>query len=321
MNWTRLKAALLAEGTARISGSPVDPAEGSHAGPGAGDRGSVFFSAGDKRVRLSINEESKVIIEHLGDGRAVLHFGEILQEGFIESPALHCPRQAYITISEGCIYRCRYCNVPFQKPTIKTPEEVISMIEEVFDDIDCISITSGVIGSPEEDEERVLEIIRQVKMFNLPIGVSNYPIEGTPQRLFDVGVTEVKFNLETATKELFSMMCPGQDREGIIKALRESVEIFGKNHVFTNIILGLGETDEEMKGCISKLCKMGIIPVIRPLNPKAELANYPRPAKERILEMFKHLKEQLKENDLDPCKALSMCVACTGCDLTPGRDG
>jgi len=320
MNWTGLKAALLAEGTARITGTPVDMTGGSHAGPGAGDQGSVFFSAGGKRVRLSVDVDSKVTIKHLGGGKAVLRFGEIVQEGIIEPPALHCPRQAFITISEGCIFRCRYCNVPFQKPRIKTPGEVVAMIGDVFDDIDCISITSGVIGSPEEDEERVIEIVREIKKFNLPIGISTYPVEGTPGRLHELGVAEVKFNLEAATDRVFSEMCPGQRRDIIISALKESVALFGRNHVFTNIILGLGETDEEMMACIRELCEAGIIPVIRPLNPKAELKDYSRPTKERILKTFDYQKEQLRANGLDPSQALTMCVACTGCDLTPGRD-
>jgi biotin synthase-related radical SAM superfamily protein len=307
-------------GTARLSGIPVDTTGGSRAGPGAGDKSSVFFSAGDRRVRLSVDDNSRVEIEHLGGGKAVLRFGNEVREGIIEPVALHCPRQAYITISEGCIFRCRYCNVPSQKPRIKTPEEVISMIEEVFDDIDCISITSGVIGSPEEDEARILDIVDRIRSFNLPTGVSTYPVDGTPGRLRELGVAEVKFNLEAATDRLFSEMCPGQERGLTISALKESVEQFGRNHVFSNIILGLGETDDEMKTCIRKLCEEGIIPVIRPLNPKAELKDFPRPSKERILKIFEYHKQQLERYGLDPAQALTMCVACTGCDMTPGRD-
>ncbi|WP_421909765.1 radical SAM protein [Methanolacinia petrolearia] len=320
MNRTGLKAALLEAGTARVTGMPVDLSDGSHAGPGAGGTGSVFFSFDGIRVRLSIDEDSRVIIEHLGDGKAILRFGDIIQKGVIEPVALHCPRQAYITISEGCIFRCRYCNVPSQTQKIKTPEEVISMIENVADYIDCISITSGVIGSPAEDEERVLEIIRRVKRFSLPVGVSTYPLPGTPGRLHDLGVTGVKFNLEAATPELFSEMCPGQDRNLIVSALKDSVVLFGKNHVFSNVILGLGETDDEMKACIKELCEAGIIPVIRPLNPKSDLRDFPRPSAERIMSIFEYHKARLEENGLDPKKALTMCVACTGCDLTPGRD-
>lgn len=320
MNKTGLKAALLEVGTAKVTGMPVDLSDGSHAGPGAGGTGSVFFSFDGVRVRLSIDENSRITIEHLGDGKAILRLGDIMQEGIIEPVALHCPRQAYITISEGCIFKCRYCNVPSQEAKIKTQEEVVSMIEEVADDIDCISITSGVIGSPGEDEARVLEIIGRVKKFDLPIGVSTYPLPGTPGRLHDLGVAEVKFNLEAATPGLFSEMCPGQDRDQVIAALKESVALFSKNHVFSNIILGLGETDGEMKACIKELCEARVIPVIRPLNPKAEISDYPRPSAERIMSIFEYHKARLEENGLDPANALTMCVACTGCDLTPRRD-
>ena len=63
--------------------------------------------------------------------------------------------------------------------------------------------------------------------------------------------------------------------------LSESVRIFGKGHVFSNVILGLGETDEQMQMCLDELCGMGVVPVVRPLNPTAELKSYQRPAADR----------------------------------------
>lgn len=322
MNWTGLKAALLAEGTARLTGVPVDTGKPSHAGPGAGGRGSVFFSpGGDRRIRLSVDDESPVELEHLGGLEAVLRYGGVEYPGRIEPAGLHCPRQAYITVSESCIFSCLYCNVPLQEKRVKTPAEVAAMIEGVAGTVDCISITSGVTGSPREEEERVSAVIREVKRFGLPIGVSIYPVEGTAGRLCELGVAEVKFNLETATGELFAVMCPGHDRDGIIAALRDSVPLFGKNHVFTNIILGLGETPEEMKECIRKLCEAGIIPVIRPLTPKAGVSGYSRPPADLLIGIFEFLKDELAKNGLEPCEALTMCPACTGCDMTPGRDG
>jgi biotin synthase-related radical SAM superfamily protein len=321
MNWTELKAALLEQGTARVSGAPIDSfLERSRAGPGAGGPGSVFFAAGDRRVRLAISPDSPVVIVHKGGGRAELHLGDETFTGRLEHIGLHCPRQAYITVSEGCIFACRYCPVPAQRQHVKTPREVTTLIEGVFDRIDAISITSGVVGSVEEDEERVLAVLDAVRRFDLPIGVSIYPGEGTPRRLFDRGVAEVKFNLETATPALFTRMCPGLDRDVIWDALSASVPLFGKNHVFSNVILGLGETDEEMRACIDKLAAAGIIPVIRPLTPAAGLADRTRPGQKRLLELCSVHEKLLKEHGLDTLAALTMCTACTGCDLVPGRD-
>ena len=325
-----LKAQLLEIGTVKISGKkPADGGGQSHAGPGAGKSGSVFFSDGKSRVRLSLDDNSPVEIHNFGDKcdgvfRAELIFEKNSVPGYIEPPGWHCPKQAYITVSEGCIFRCRFCNVPMQENRIKSSDEIENMIESVRDKIECISLTSGVIGSPEEDEKRVIEVVKRIMRFNLPVGVSIYPVAGTPERLHDLGVCEVKFNLETATAELFKKICPrgsaGPDRELLCDALLRSVKLFGKNRVFSNIILGLGETNLEMKDCITSLCEKNIIPVIRPLEPSGELMDYKRPSAERILLISEFLKAELLKNGLDTTKALTMCTKCTGCDLVPGRD-
>lgn len=323
MIWSELKAGLLEVGTAKITGGTESIISVSKAGPSSGGGGSVFFSSGNMRVRLSIADKSPVEIVITDRDNAVLKFEGEEVEGRIEPAALHCPRQAFITVSEGCIFRCRYCSVPTQEKKFKSPEEIERMIETVLPDIDSISLTSGVIGSPEEDEERVIRVVKKVMKFGIPVGVSIYPLRDTPQKLFDLGVSEVKFNLEAATEKLFENICPEMDRGRIMTALRESVRLFGKNRVFTNIILGAGESDSEMKACISELTALGIIPVIRPLTPKAEMsekAGYSRPARERITNTAEFLDGELQKNGLDTGVAETMCTACTGCDLVPGRD-
>jgi hypothetical protein len=144
--------------------------------------------------------------------------------------------------------------------------------------------------------------------FIFPSGLI-YPDPMTPYRLRDAGVAEVKFNLETATDRLFSGMCPGLSREDIWSALRAAVLLFGKNHVFSNIILGLGETDGEMAACIEQLCQEGIIPVIRPLTPGGELVHASPPEADRILAISLIHESLLHKYGLDPRQALTMCPA------------
>ncbi|KQC04911.1 MAG: radical SAM protein [Methanoculleus sp. SDB] len=321
MKWAREKARLLEAGAVRLTGAPVDRyIERSSAGPSAGGAGSVFFTAGGRRVRLGINPGSPIVLKHTGSGHARILMDDDVLEGELEPVGLHCPRQAYITVSAGCIFRCRYCPVPLQPERVKSPEEIERMIEGVIDRIDAISITSGVVGSVAEDEDRVCTILERIARFEKPVGVSIYPREGTPARLKALGVVEVKFNLETATAALFEEMCPGLDRNAIRTALRESVAIFGRNRVFTNVILGLGESDAEIEDCIRECAAEGVIPVIRPLNPVAGCSGYVRPSAERLLAVCRLHDTILREAGLDPRLAITMCTACTGCDLVPGRD-
>ena len=80
------------------------------AGPGAGGR-SVFIASGGRRVRLSINPASPLRIVSRKDDVAIVEGDAIVASGRLERPLCHCPRQAYITISERCIYNCLFCPV------------------------------------------------------------------------------------------------------------------------------------------------------------------------------------------------------------------
>ena len=321
MQWTDLKARLLSAGSVRLSGEPADPfIARSSAGPGAGGSGAVFFSMGSHRVKLAVDPLSRIEIVHLGNGVADLCYEGTRTRCRLLEPGFHCPDQAFITVTGSCIFSCRYCTVPRLGGRRKTIEEIRGMVESVRHRIGAISITSGVLESIEEEESYVLDVVKHLWVYNLPIGVSIYPTDKTPNRLRAVGVAEVKFNLEAATPELFSKMCPGLNYALLWQVLNRSVQLFGKNRVFSNVIVGLGETDAELETCIQKLTSLGVIPVLRPLNPVADLAGIPRPSAERLKTIFIMHERALAAAGLDPRLARTMCTNCTGCDLVPGRD-
>ena len=243
------------------------------------ESGAIFFSMGSHRVKLAINPLSAIEIAHRGGGVADLYFEGQLISGRLLEPGFHCPDQAFITVTGSCIFHCRYCSVPHLQGERKSIEEIVGMVESVRHRINSISITSGVLTSIEEEEIIChSRLIEHLAFFGLPIGVSIYPTEQTPDRLKALGVAEVKFNLEAATPAIFSKMCPGLDYDLNLEVLDRSVELFGKNRVFSNVIIGLGETDGELEACIRKLTSRGIIPVLRPLNPVADLTGTPRPS-------------------------------------------
>jgi biotin synthase-related radical SAM superfamily protein len=321
MDWKRLKAELLAANTVRLEGEPCTGfISRSTAGPTAGGEGSIFFSKAGRRVRLSLAREGRVRLRHHGGGRATVRLANLEVEGRLEPAGLHCPRQAYVNVSERCIFRCRYCTVPLLGGGIKDPETIEARVREVLDRVDAISITSGVSDSLDAEEARVCALVKRLSQLGKPVGVSIYPAPETPERLHDLGVAEVKWNLEAATPELFARMCPGLHYGAIREALDRSVELFGEGAVFSNVIFGLGETDGDLERCINDLASSGVIPVLRPLNPAAELASVPRPSAERILAVCEIHGKALRRHGLDTGKARTMCTACTGCDLVPGRD-
>lgn len=321
MQWKDLKSRLLEAGSVHLTGEPAEPhIARSAAGPGAGGSGAVFFAMGSHRVKLALNLDSPVEIAHRGNGTADLYLDGTLISGRLLKPGFHCPDQAFITVTGSCIFRCRYCNVPNTHGKRKSIGEIMAMVESVKHRIHAISITSGVLESIEEEEAYVLEVVKCLASFGLPLGVSIYPTEKTPDRLHEIGVAEVKFNLEAATPDLFLKMCPGLDYGRIWQVLDRSVELFGKNRVFSNVIIGLGETDAELAACIRRLTSHGVIPVLRPLNPVAELSGTPRPSADRLKKLFAIHEQALQKAGLDARLAQTMCTNCAGCDLVPGRD-
>ena len=190
----------------------------------------------------------------------------------------------------------------------------------VADSVDAIALTSGVAISVEEEVEYVCRVVVALRRFALPIGVSIFPTPDTPARLHALGVTEVKFNLEAATPGLFAAFCPGLPYDTVWDALAASVPLFGRGHVFSNVIVGLGETDDELDRCIDRLVALGVVPVLRPLNPVAGCRGRLRPDADRLARAARHLRSALDRAGLDPSVARSMCGACTGCDLAAWRD-
>lgn len=321
-----LKAFLISIGSVSVDPSLIPRARGSTAGPGAGTS-SVFFKAGGKRVRLSVNKNSPLSIKTAGDEGivAVLHEGKELVRGKLEPAPAHCPDQAFITLCERCIFDCKYCPVPKLQGHVKSEEEVLSIVDDVqrAGNLKAISLTSGVESSIEGEVERVLKLMPALKKYNVPIGVSVYPTKGCSRKFYDSGVTEVKYNVETMDKEIFQKVCGDLSLDYILDRLKEAVEIFGKNRVFSNFIIGLGESDDSVREGVETLAQMGVIPVLRPVNPHPLRAGdcfTERPSPERLLKLAKMEAEILEKYGLDPSLAKTMCLKCTGCDLVPVVD-
>jgi len=123
--------------------------------------------------------------------------------------------------------------------------------------------------------------------------------------------------------EIFQKVCGDLTLEYILDKLKDAVNIFGKNRVFSNFIIGLGESDDSVRNGIEVLAKIGVIPILRPVNPHPLRVGdcfTERPSPERLLKLARIEAEVLKKYRLNPKLARTMCLKCTGCDLVPFVD-
>src|SRR5659263_345984 len=292
----QIKAELISIGAIDIDTTLLGRLTVPTAEPGAGGK-AFFFNPGGRRVRLVVDNGSPL--------RAVMDNGEIVilkggkefVRGKIEEELIHCPEQAYITMSERCIYDCKFCPVPKLNGKVKSSEELLALVEEAFKlgKMKGISITSGVEVSPEKEVERAAELVKKL----------------------------IKYNVETMDRELYDKYCKKPPLDFTLVCLKDAVKIFGKNNVFTNFIAGLGETDETIEKNYEILAKMGVIPIIRAVGVHplrfGEL-EAERPTAERLLKLAKMSRRILDIYGLDASKAKTMCLPCTGCDLNPHID-
>ncbi len=115
------------------------------AGPGAG-KSAFFFRSGGHRVRLAVDEASPLHAVAEDGDIVIMNGNEELIRGQIEDELIHCPKQAYVNITEKCIFDCKFCPVPKLDGNIKSIEEVLEMINKAHQTgtMEAISITSGV---------------------------------------------------------------------------------------------------------------------------------------------------------------------------------
>jgi biotin synthase-related radical SAM superfamily protein len=321
----KTKARLISVGSIELpevfrSSGPV-----STAGPGAGEK-NVFFRSGEGRVRLTVAESAPLKLAELaGNEVAIFENGVEVGRGVLEKPLLHCPRQAYITVSERCIYDCKFCAVPKLSGGVKSKERVVEMVAQARDtgELEAISLTSGVERSPEEEVVKVADIIRALRRFDVPIGVSVTPALKSSEILKVAGADEIKYNVECLDPELFGKVCPGVSLEKIKMALKGAVGHFGENRVFSNVIIGLGESDRALREGIEELAEIGALPVLRAVYPhplRRDAIKMTRPSAERLIDLARYTRGVLDEHGLRGDIAETMCYRCTGCDLIPHRD-
>jgi biotin synthase-related radical SAM superfamily protein len=323
----RVKADLISIGSVQVDKSlfPDQFKTTATAGPGAGGT-SIFLRAGNRRVRLTINDLSPLRLIREDDHVVVVKGDDIIARGMLERPLCHCPEQAYITISEKCIYDCQFCPVPKLKGEVKNSEKILQMVAEAYatGELKAISLTSGVAVSPEKEVERAAGIIKKLsREYDLPIGVSVYPTKDSSAELYSAGACEVKYNVETMDPELFRRFCPDLSLHAVLEALDNAVNIFGRNRVSSNFIIGLGESDETVRKGVERLTGHCIIPILRPISPNPLRNNegkINRPDAERLLRLGNMLSDKLGHQSLCAEKSRTMCLLCTGCDLTPHRD-
>ncbi|MGQ9587481.1 MAG: radical SAM protein [Thermoplasmata archaeon] len=335
----RKKAEFLAGGPVKLPSDfrlPFLPSR-STAGPGAGHV-SVVFSFGHTRAKKPISREA-------GDFELVRDGDELsIERGgtpFIEKvellpTLLHAPYQAFVNIDHACVFNCKFCTSPKLEANVTknlTDDKIIEMILRASRDKDfeSVAFTSAVAQSPALTIKRMANLVKRTResLPKTPIGVEPYATRPDEIDLLkEAGADEIKLNIESFDRDIFERVCPDRDYDLILHAINHAGEVFGKNRVCSNIIFGLGETDENVLEGAKVLANMGAVATLRALRKDehniAELERVlgplPPVSANRMVGLAREQKIILKSYGLTPLKFRTMCHACLACDIVPFWD-
>jgi biotin synthase len=120
----------------------------------------------------------------------------------------------------------------------------------------------------------VLRLISSIRSrCAVPVSISCQPVNiSTMKRLAEAGAERIGIPLDTVTEEIFNKM-KGKQAGGPyvwqrqLKVLEDAVKVFGKEMVSTHLIVGLGETEEDLAKMFQFCVDMGVYPALFAFTP------------------------------------------------------
>lgn len=335
----RKKAELLVGGPVKIPRDfrlPFPPSK-STAGPGAGSV-SIVFAFGNTRAKKAISRDSGEFELQEVDGKLRLarDGSPFIEDVDLVPTLLHAPYQAFVNLDHACVMDCKFCASPRlgrHATKVLTDEKIMAMITQASKkpDFESISFTSAVAESPAITVKRIAGLVRKARALfpKVPIGVEPYATRPDQVDLLkEAGADEIKLNIETFDRDIFERVCPKRDYDTILHMINHAGGVFGKNRVCSNIIFGLGETDENVLEGTRVLANMGAVVTLRALRRtdynleelESVLGPLERVTADRMLGLAKRQKAILEDYGLSTLKFRTMCHICLSCDLVPFWD-
>ncbi|MGF7185084.1 biotin synthase [Desulfitispora alkaliphila] len=236
--------------------------------------------------------------------RISLGTADVLGLKKIKTDAL--PTTAYMFIGEKCVGDCSFC------PQAKNSNSRLDMLSRItWPDFDFNEVLSKLSVSYDNDKIRrvCIQVVNQKKSMdnavnkleaiktktNIPVCLSCNPLDIKHlEELFDLGADRISIALDAACERVFKRV-KGEGWNRRLEMLEQASKRFpGK--ISTHLIVGLGETENEMLACIDEMKKIGVKVALFAFTPirgtKLEDSRQPDISSYRRIQLGKHLIEQ-----------------------------
>lgn len=205
-----------------------------------------------------------------------------LLKGILDAP----PTTIYmLTYRDGkCLANCSFC--PQARSSTSRADMLARVTWPAFQTVEVIH-RIGLLVQKGEIKRVCIQAINYPEVFtdvlqltkaihlqcSVPISLSCQPLPKSQMRgLMEAGADRISIALDAATEQIFdkvkgaSTQSPYNWKRHFL-ALRQAVEVFGRNKVSTHLVVGLGETEREITEAIQRCADLGILPSLFAFTP------------------------------------------------------
>lgn len=278
---------------------------------------SLVFEFGDYRVRKSVSHSDGEFDLVIGPRRrmSIVKGDETIASevelGLSNRGGLH---QLFIDMSGGM-----------------SSEEAAELIHGIASrrKVKMITLTARFVGDMDDAIERIAQTAEAVRWI-VPkgfIGVEAWMTSlDQVKRLRKANVNEIKIDIGCARRDIFEKLYPDRDYDALVELLRDSNEFYKRGKLATDVVYGLGESDQDVDIMLERLCRMNVVPVLRTPRPdqmeRIERAGIApeTPSTLRAVFLCGLEKSAMKRHGIDPSKFHTGCMSCGACILVPFKD-
>ncbi len=251
---------------------------------------------------------------------------------------LHGTNVLATTVIQKCIrysqsQRCRFCTIEESLAAgdtiaYKSPEQIAEVAAAAVrtDGIAQLVMTTGTTNGKDRGAAHLANCVRAVKRAvpALPIQVQCEPPAdlGVIADLKAAGATSIGIHVESMNDDVRRAWMPGKSTvplDDYRAAWTEAVRVFGRNKVSSYLLIGLGDTGDEIVEAATELIDMGVYPFVVPFRPLADsLAakdGAAPPDAGMVADITERVATLLRQAAMTGADQEAGCAACGACSL------
>ncbi|MCD6487647.1 MAG: radical SAM protein [Desulfurococcales archaeon] len=225
-----------------------------------------------------------------------------IEDGFLPREAR--PTTAYLLqySSNGCMARCRFCIQSSSSSgrklflsRVSWPVVELDRFIEAVKDRDLFKRVCFQTVIKKGFVEETFRAVEKLSILDTPLSLAITPVDKSVLEEFKrIGVEHLGVGLDTASPRIFKAMDKPFTWSRYIGFIRDGVEVFGSRKVDVHLVIGLGETVEEVLNILKLIYSLGAEASLFAYTPFRGLSYYSKPPSLELYRFYQIVNHLLR---------------------------